>query len=150
MTDSPQSLRFAFHSGYFWPATAALWTAAVFALALSPGADKSWLMKTFGDKILHGAAFSIGALVWVKTIHVLPRFSLGSAMAFGSTASLIVGAAIELLQRYIPGRKCDIRDFASDLIGVLLALLLLAVFRSPKSRRNTSVPVSSMFDRPST
>ena len=114
-----------FASPRFWPAAAAVWTASVLALALSPQVEQSWLVKTFGDKLLHGAAFTVGAVVWIRTIELSPRVTQWGAIAAGSAAALMVGVAIEVLQGYVPGRTADIRDFASDVIGVLLALAIL-------------------------
>jgi len=127
----PSSGGLVFLSSRFWPAAAAVWTASVLALALSPQVEQGWLMKTFGDKVLHGAAFTLGAVVWIRTIELSPRFSLWGAIAAGSAAALIVGAAIEVLQSYVPGRMADVRDLASDAAGILLALLLLSLRPRP-------------------
>ena len=123
-----------FVSSQFWPAAAAIWTASVLALALSPHMEQGWLMKTFGDKALHGAAFTVGAVTWIRTIERSPRFSQWGAIAAGSGAALIIGIAIEIFQEYIPGRSADIRDFASDVAGVLLAWLILRFFPNGRSR----------------
>jgi VanZ family protein len=118
-----------FLSARFWPAAAAVWTASVLALALSPHVEPSWLLRTFGDKALHGAAFAVGAAVWVRTIELSSRFSSWGAIGAGSAAALMVGAAIEILQSYIPGRTADVRDLAADVAGILFALLLLRLRR---------------------
>lgn len=123
-----------FFSGRFWPAAAAVWTASVLALALSPHTEQGWLMKTFGDKALHGAAFTIGAVTWIQTIILSPRVSLWGAFASGSAAALAVGAAIEAFQNYVPGRSADIRDFAADVAGVLLALVILRLCSRPPTQ----------------
>ena len=125
-----------FLSKLFWPSAAAIWTAAVLALALSPQVEQSWLLKTFGDKVLHGAAFTVGAVFWIRTIGLWPRLTFAGSLAAGSVAALIVGAAIEVFQSYVPGRTSDIRDLASDAAGVLLALLFLFAF--PRARPRSS------------
>jgi VanZ family protein len=126
-----------FLSSRFWPAAAAVWTASVLALALSPQVEPGWLLRTFGDKVLHGAAFTVGAAVWVCTIGLSSRFSSWGAIGAGSVAALMVGAAIEILQSYIPGRTADVRDLASDVAGILFALLLLRL------RRRTRLGIST-------
>lgn len=116
-----------FLSSRFWPAAAAVWTASVLALALSPQVEQSWLLETFGDKVLHAAAFIVGAVVWIRTIGLSRRFSFWGAAAAGSGAALMLGAAIEYLQSFVPGRMADVRDLASDVVGILLALALLCM-----------------------
>jgi VanZ family protein len=116
-----------FLSSRFWPAAAAVWTASVLALALSPQVEPSWLLRTFGDKALHAAAFTVGGIVWIRTIGLSSRFSVWGASAAGSTAALMLGAAIEAVQKHIPGRTADVRDFAADLAGILVSLAVLSL-----------------------
>lgn len=118
-----------FFSPRFWVISAALWTTAVIALATSPDLQSSWLMKTVGDKVIHSLAFTVGAVVWIRAIQAAGRAKLGSAMLWGSAAVVLVGVAVELLQYYVPSRRSDVRDFAADVLGVLVALLGLAVGR---------------------
>lgn len=91
-------------------------------------------MKTFGDKVLHGVAFTVGAVTWIRTIQLLPRLTVNGAMGAGSAAALVVGAAIEGFQSFIPGRSADARDLASDAVGVLFALLILWIFGGWKQK----------------
>jgi len=111
----------------FWPAAAALWTAAVLALALSPDVRSSWLVQTLGDKILHGAAFTVGGVFWIRALETAPRLTRAGAWVAGTLAALLIGLAIEILQSYVPTRKADSRDFVADLLGVLVALVYLTL-----------------------
>jgi VanZ family protein len=111
----------------FWPPAAALWTAAVLALALSPDARSSWIMKTLGDKILHAGAFTVGGIIWIKTLETAPRLTRVGAWTAGTVMALLVGIAIELLQRYVPTRSADARDFLADIVGVLVAIIYLTL-----------------------
>ncbi len=111
----------------FWPAAAALWTAAVLALALSPDVRSSWLIKTLGDKILHAGAFTVGGVIWIKALETSPKLTRAGAWIAGTVAALLVGIAIELLQRYVPTRSADARDFLADILGVLVAVIYLTL-----------------------
>ena len=111
----------------FWPAAAALWTAAVLALALSPDVRSSWLVKTLGDKILHCGAFTVGGIIWIKALETSPKLTRAGAWIAGTVAALLVGIAIELLQRYVPTRSADARDFLADILGVLVAVIYLTL-----------------------
>jgi VanZ family protein len=121
----------------FWPAAAALWTAAVLALALSPDARSSWLVKTLGDKILHAGAFTIGGVIWIKALETSPKLTRAGAWIAGMVAALLIGIAIELLQRYVPTRSSDARDFLADILGVLVAVIYLTL----------SLGVSTLYHR---
>jgi VanZ family protein len=125
-----------FHAN-FWTAAAAIWTAAVMALALSPNGANDWMAETLGDKVLHMLAFVVGGFVWVKSIEANSRLSRTGAIVLGMVAALIVGIAIEILQRYVPTRSSDLRDLEADIVGLLVALgllILLHAWHSSKSR----------------
>ncbi|MDD5087676.1 MAG: VanZ family protein [bacterium] len=140
MTRSSEKSFSPFFSPRFWVISAAFWTTAVIALATSPDLQSSWIMKTMGDKVIHGLAFAVGAVVWVQAIESSGRVRITTAMTYGSAAVLLIGVAIELLQRYVPRRSADIRDFLADVAGVLFALLALAVLGW--CRRRSSAPDS--------
>lgn len=123
-----------FFSPRFWPAAAALWTAAVIALALSPQVESSWLMKTFGDKVLHAVAFAVGAVTWINTIGASGRVRMSTALLWGAVAALFVGALVEHLQGYVPFRRADVRDFMADAVGVFLAVAYLATVSAIRRR----------------
>jgi VanZ family protein len=136
MTEQSMADRGLFFHSTFWTAATVIWTASVLALALSPNGGSDWMMQTFGDKLVHSAAFVVGGFLWVKTIEVTLRLSRWRTMAVGTVLALVIGIAIEVLQSYIPTRSADVRDFEADVVGVLLALgliLLVNLRRSSKS-----------------
>jgi VanZ family protein len=111
----------------FWMLAATLWTVAVLLLALTPTHKNSWLLRTFGDKALHAAAFTVGCLLWAKSLEALrPLHRIWAALA-GACVALSIGVIIELLQKYIPGRASDLSDFWADVIGVLPSLAYLTL-----------------------
>lgn len=134
MTSENPPVRKPFFSPRFWPAAAALWTAAVIALALSPQVESGWLMKTFGDKVLHAVAFAVGAVTWINTIGASGRVRQSTALLWGAVVALFFGALVEHLQGYVPLRQADIRDFFADAAGVLLAVAYFAVISAVRRR----------------
>jgi VanZ family protein len=84
-------------------------------------------MKTLGDKILHASAFTVGGVIWIKALETSSKLTRAGAWIAGTVAALLVGIAIELLQRYVPTRSSDARDFLADLIGVLVAVIYLTL-----------------------
>lgn len=138
MTGSSEESSSLFFSPRFWVISAVLWTTTVIALATSPDLQSSWIMKTVGDKVIHALAFTVGAVVWIRAIEGAGRAKLSAAMTYGSAAVLLIGVAIELLQRYVPRRSSDIHDFLADVAGVLFALLALTILRWWKSRKTAA------------
>jgi len=119
----------------FWSAVAALWTSGVLAMALAPNARSGWLMRTLGDKVLHGFAFGIGCLLWAQALRTNPKLPRITTAWIGAIIALAVGVAVEGLQKYVPSRTADLRDIVADVAGVLPALAyltLLEVWRRPK------------------
>lgn len=119
-----------------WRISAGLWTAGVLTLALTPSAQTGWLIKTLGDKVLHGFAFAVGCFLWGKTLQTHPRLPRVTAALMGAAIALGVGLVIEALQAYVPSRSPDIRDILADFLGVLPALAYLtlsAVFGKGRS-----------------
>ena len=125
-----------FFSRRFWALAAALWTTGVIALAVSPEMESSWVMKNISDKILHGLAFTVGAIIWTKTAEGGDSRKVGTAMASGAFASLLVGGVIEILQRWVPRRSSDIWDFVAVMAGVLVALAIIGAIRLAKPTRS--------------
>jgi VanZ family protein len=119
----------------FWGATAAIWTAAVLALALSPNAQGGWLMKTLGDKVLHGFAFFVGCFLWAKTLQANPRLPRFTTVIVGAVISLGIGFAVEGFQIYIPSRQADMWDILADFLGILPALAYLILAEVLKRRQ---------------
>jgi VanZ family protein len=123
-----------FFPNKFWLFAAIIWTVGVLILALNPAGNPHWLAKTFSDKVLHAAAFTVGCLLWAKSLEALrPHHRLWAAVV-GAVVVLLVGIAIEVLQRYVPSRTCDIKDFWADVVGVLPAVVYLLI--SSRFRRS--------------
>jgi VanZ family protein len=108
----------------------------VLALALNPTYKGGWLLKTFGDKVLHASAFTVGSLVWAKALETTRPFRNLWSVVVGAVVALIVGAAIEILQIYVPGRSPDFKDFVADCVGVLPSLVYLTIVGLNRYRKS--------------
>lgn len=71
-------------------------------------------MPDVSDKVEHAVAYAVlaglAALSWRQGRELLLAFA----------ALILMGAAIEILQRWIPGRSGEWLDFAADVAGVLI------------------------------
>lgn len=138
MKSSAEAGRF-FHSR-FWSAAAALWTAGVLAMALTPDAKSGWLMKTLGDKILHGFAFGVGCLLWAQALRTNPKLPRMTTALIGAIIAIVVGITVEALQKYVPSRTSDLRDIIADVAGVLPALAYLTLLELFRRGKRQSTP----------
>ncbi len=105
------------------------------AIALGPQSGHAWLMKTFGDKLLHGAAFTIGCYCWGRGIEGSPALRKSAPLVAGAIA-LVVGILIEYLQSYVPSRQSDIYDILADIGGIVPAMVLLTFHRGKRALEN--------------
>jgi len=89
------------------------------------------------DKGIHFLAYlTLTFLLWFainpnKKVNWRPRVFLSKTRAGAWWILLVVvlyGVLDEVLQGFVQGRSCDIRDFYVDLIGTLLALITLSIF----------------------
>lgn len=81
----------------------------------------------------------LGFIYWDKGAHWLEFMILGILLAFGFFKSIpgrlflnsyltimlgiLIGLTDELHQLFVPGRKCDWRDWLADVLGILVGLL---------------------------
>ena len=84
------------------------------------------------DKFLHaGAFFGLTASI----LFFIKRLSLNIWIAAFMT---FIGAMIELMQHYVPGRSGTLGDMAADMVGILLAFFIARLYHSKKNK-NTVV-----------
>ncbi|HMO47980.1 MAG TPA: VanZ family protein [Rubrivivax sp.] len=105
-----------------WRVLLALLAALVAALALTPAPPER--LSLGWDKINHLSAFGALAVCvmfgW-RDAPVAQRAMLLALLAFGG--------AIELLQRYVPGRSAEWADLLADGIGIVAGALLALLAR---------------------
>ena len=98
-------------------------------LYLASATDDLPTVPHFSDKLMHLLAYTVLGLLFLRAFHggipaglrLLP--STAAVLATGT-----YGALDEFHQGFVAGRVSDPRDFAADLLGALLAVLLLALW----------------------
>lgn len=93
---------------------------AILYIALAPVPDHPTL--SYSDKLNHALAFfvlgSLGSIAWPAGARAL----LGGLAGYG--------ILIELLQWPVPGHNADPLDVVADLVGALLAMVLIKAWRT--------------------
>lgn len=112
----------------------------LFLLILSTGlilygtlfpADYDMPKTVFGfDKLIHFIMFGVWTVVFGLVRFLKEKFALWPIFII----SALFGLAIEILQNYLPtNRSAELWDFAADLSGTLIALLILYFIAKRKS-----------------
>ena len=88
------------------------------------------LGSTFDDKIYHLFAYMLMTLLWYN---VFQRTSTKFQIAYSAAIAISYGIIIEVFQQVLTtNRKEDIEDVIANSIGVLLAVILILIYRKIK------------------
>jgi len=117
---------------YHFPAM--LYAVAILAVSCIPDLKSPEIRFLARDKVAHFVEYAIFAFLAFRSLSQLHNHQRIGRVAL-LTLMLLAGFGVvdELLQGFIPGRRSDIRDFAADLAGGSLVVVLLWL-----SRRNRS------------
>jgi VanZ family protein len=109
---------------------AILYAAAILAVSCIPNLKSPEIRFLTKDKVAHFLEYAVLAFLTFRSLaHLSGRCRIRTVALV--TLLLLAGFAVidELLQGFIPGRHADIRDYAADLAGGSLVILLLWLSR---------------------
>jgi len=109
---------------------AILYAAAILSVSCIPNLKTPEIRFLAKDKVAHFLEYAIFAFLAFRSFaHLSGRKRIGTVILL--TLLLLAGFAVvdELLQGFIPGRHADIKDYAADLAGGSLVVLVLWVSR---------------------
>lgn len=125
---------------YFIPAI--LWFLLVLYLLTMPAPNmpdmNDWFNKYRVDKLVHAGLFGVLALafIWPIGISDFPYKRKCHIFVWIGIATSIWGLTTEFIQKYLViGRSFEMADWASDTIGVLLAVVFSNYFFLGNSRK---------------
>ena len=111
-----------------------LWTAAILIVGIGSLLPASGLHQihyddlNLNDKLVHFVNYSVLALLSMAASRFTkPGFFYAACM-------IPFGGALELLQKLVPGRTCELGDFIADSLGVVAGVLLALVWKAALSR----------------
>lgn len=125
MTRPPERSFFTLFMRFWLPPL--LYVTIIFVASAQPNLHAP-LGFRFGDKLLHVAEYLVFGLLLARALRAQLRVRrplLAAAMALGLV--LLIGAADESLQSFIPGRECSALDLAADVVGGAIAQLVYLV-----------------------
>lgn len=109
---------------------AILYAVAILAVSCIPNLKSPEIRFLAKDKVAHFLEYAIFAFLTFRSFdHLSGRSRIGTVALL--TLLLLAGFGVidELLQGFIPGRHADIKDYAADLAGGSLVVLVLWVSR---------------------
>ena len=109
---------------------AILYAAAIIAFSCIPNLKSPEIRFLTKDKVAHFLEYAIFAFLAFRSLAHLSDRSRTRTVAL-MTLLLLAGFAVvdELLQGFIPGRHADFRDYAADLAGGSLVVIVLWLIR---------------------
>ena len=126
VTRPPKRRFFVLFTGFWLPVLA--YVSVIFALSAQPHLQ-SPLHFANGDKVAHLGEYLVLGLLLVRALRATLRVSrplFAAMMAIGIV--VMVGAADESFQSFIPGRQCDIFDLLADVLGGAIAQFVYVTF----------------------
>jgi len=125
-TRPPKRRFFILFMGFWLPVLA--YVTLIFALS-SQAYLPSPIRFTYGDKVAHMGEYLVLGLLLVRALRASLRVSrplFAAMIAIGLV--VLVGAADESLQSFIPGRQSDIFDLTADVLGGAIAQFIYVLF----------------------
>lgn len=107
-------------------------TALMIALLL-PGSSYPTHAIFSADKILHFGSYAVLFLALHATLKEV-HDTLNRPLIWAGILSVLHAVSSEYFQQFSPGRSSDITDWTADLIGIVIALLLINVIRKFRER----------------
>ncbi len=103
-----------------------LYALLVIGLSSIPNLKTPFLHKYPVDKILHFCEYAVFAGLTFRSFIRFPWLRTTQTVALAAIGGLALFAAgDELYQNFIPGRRPDIRDFSTDLLGAGLVVMIM-------------------------
>jgi VanZ family protein len=114
---------------------AILFAVAIFAVSSIPDLKGPDLKIVPFDKLAHFLEYAVFAYLIFRSLSQLTATTANTTVFILSLLLLGGFAALdEFHQKFVPGRTCDIADFATDLVGAVLVLLYFVLRRTRLSR----------------
>lgn len=119
---------------WFWWLPVLGWMAVIYILSAQPDftfAPDAWKIEPV-SLVVHSAEYAILAcLVWIAAwkTKILSNRALWIALGL----AVLYAFTDELHQVFVPGRVADVRDVAADVLGAIVVLLVIYIWRRRQS-----------------
>jgi VanZ family protein len=109
---------------------AILYAVAILVIPSIAGFRTHTIRFLLTDKLAHFLEYAVFALLTYRSLtHLHQRIGERMVFLLSLLCLAVFGVVDEVIQSFIPGRRADAWDYAADLAGGLLVLILLAAFQ---------------------
>jgi len=119
--------------GYWLPVL--FWAGLAFYLSAQPKLPDVGPQFHNKDKIAHFVFYLIFWFLALLPLRYSHRFSLPVAITVAFLITASYGASDEFHQRFVPGRTCDVADWAADTFGGFIAASAYWVYEKHRSKK---------------
>ncbi len=97
------------------------------------------------DKFKHFGAYAVLASLVYAALFIQNRYKIfkQKPALFTIIITALYGALDEIHQSFIPGRSCELMDWVADVIGILLAVIIIKYFIFGKWKINFALKNSA-------
>lgn len=112
------------------------WWGAMFCVTTTPSDSVPQIAVFAFDKLIHGFMYFGLTLLLFRFLYLVKNKSLRFSAVVTSIVVLLYGVFDEWHQQFI-GREASVNDYVADTLGVVLALLLLVVYKFIRTTRSS-------------
>jgi VanZ family protein len=110
------------------------WSLTIFIQSSFPSVSLPDVEYISVDKVIHMGVFGLlTALCYISLVHLRREniFS-DSPLKWSLIFGILYGASDEIHQFYVPNRSAEVHDWAADVLGVIIACLIINYFLRKK------------------
>ena len=103
-----------------------VWSGIILGLTLTPGKSLPSVELFTYDKLGHLVIFLVLSFLYVSGLYA-NKNGFKKSILIGLIATVLYGAAIEVLQDFIPDRSMDWKDLAANCSGSTIGIILFSI-----------------------
>ena len=119
---------------YYGPAV--VYALVIFFMSSLPDIKLPDIGIDFGDKFIHMIEFGLFGIFLYRAFRYNPQVSRPYLLTV--CTGLLYAASDEFHQLFVPGRECDIIDFAADAVGLIIFSAMSVWLNAKKQANNSS------------
>jgi VanZ family protein len=107
---------------------------AIFIQSSFPAIELPKVELISADKLVHAGVFGLlAAFCFISLIHTSnPSVFSRKPLLWSPIISVLYAASDEIHQYFVPNRSAEVQDWAADVLGVIIAVLVIKYFLKNK------------------